>query len=668
MFTVETATLTFSYGTDSQTTVNVTAGDHKCHDDNRRSYYVCGNIPNGITKEDKIKPELFEGELQLHGRKANQRGQRSVSINLRHLPASNGATSSLSLRDPCPLYEGVCHTCKRSCFFLYRGTNEFRCDGSIMTKAERNRVKVTKDDLPFLIEMERFVDVTNRKIICVVLRRPVHELGNVWRYLRYISNRFVLLYTDETNKLRNLDVFQSNVCKNILPMEEESDTAAYCNFYSFKPKYVKAISAGLGVEAYNVDNEKYVMSPQAIGTRENFKVSVQQVNVPDGCKDITCSTGGQCIQSCQQIYTSNAYYCSNETISGIPRLHEATVRVESSIITDTIVLAGKREKDRHNLHTTATPSISTRSDETTASSLLFQSQDEDGSVFKKTLNTTTTPSISTRSDETTTNSQLFQSEEEESNVFDQTLLFSSFMPQNDEMEGKDEEIIHLTTAKVEQQGGISNATGGKSADDSTTGPYESGEMDDSYIKTTSEYSIMEGTHELSTFTSTYMEKKGEIQNDTVENSGVNSSTTRQPDRSEMNGNLTTSTTPYSTIGKGIHKQSTVATTDKATEGKIQSGNSADLSSTKGRQDIQEIRGSFIRSTTEVFTTGHYTTANMDVQRQEDEIPFLVKEHGKIDSTTKKWRRPFFYSNAATTRRAFFPLMITFLILNISSMF
>jgi hypothetical protein len=166
-------------------------------------------------------------------------------------------------------------------------------------------------------------------------------------------------------------------------------------------------------------------------------------------------------------------------------------------------------------------------------------------------------------------------------------------------------------------GGISNAT-----DDSTTAPNESGEMD---------------------------ETPGD------------SSTKGKTDISKLNGSLATSTSPYATIGEGIHEQYTVGTTDRATEGKKQSGSSADISSTKGQPDKQQIKGSFIPSTTEVITTYLYSTANLEVQRREDEIPSLVKEHGKIDSTTKKWRKPFFYSNAATTGSACFPSMITFLI-------
>jgi hypothetical protein len=537
MFTVESAILTFSYGTYSQTTVNVTAGDHICHN-HRPSKYVCGLLPNEITEHDTIIPELFEAELHLHGRNANQEGARSVNISLTHLPESNAKTSALSLRDPCLLYEGVCLKCRRSCHFLKKGMNAIRCDGKRMTRKVRKTLRViVDDDLPFLMEMERIVDVTNRKIICVVMMRPVHRLGNVWRYLRYIFNQFVLVYTDETNMVRHQDVLHSDVCKNILPMQEESDTATYCSSYSFKPMYVMAITGALGVQSYNVVGEKYVMSPQAIYTGEDFNVSVQHVNVPDGCKDINCSTGSQCIQSCQQIYSSNDYYCK-ETNSGMAILHEGTTHVQLPTTT-TIVLGGKSKAPR-----------------------------------------------------------------------------------------------------------------GKSADDSTTLPYESGEMDEKYK-----------TSEYYTSTTADMETNGKAQAGTGEKS-VNSSTTRQPDTSEMNGSLTTSTTPNATIGEGIHEQSSVGTTDRATEGKIQSGNSADISSTKGQPDKQQIKGSFIRSTTEVITTDYrYTTANLGVKRQEDEIPSLVKEQGKIHNTTKKLRKPFIYSNAASTRRACFPSIITFLILN-----
>jgi hypothetical protein len=569
MFTVESATLTFSYGKDS-TIATVPTGDHNCHGDKKPSNYVCGFIPNGITKYDKIKPKLFEAEIQFIGKHANQQGRRNVSINLGHLDVSSAETSSLSLRDPCSLYEGVCDNCTRSCYFLYRGMNVIECDGNRMTTKVRKSVSVIiKDELPYLMERERIVDVTNRKIICVVMKRPIHRLGNVWRYLRYISTSFIIVYIDETNKSHILNIFQSNACKNIKPMEKESDTASYCNFYTHKPKYVIGITAGLGVEAHNVRAEKYVMSPQNINIK-SMNVSLHQVNVPDACKDISCSPGSHCIQSCHQIYTGNAYYC-NTTNSGITRLHEATVRAQSlTTTTTTLVLAGKGENDRDNLHTT-TQSISPRSDETTTSSQLF-----------------------------------FLSEEEDGSVIDQRLLFSSFIPENDEMEGKDEEAITRTNANVEEKGGKSKAIGVKSSssddDDSTTGPHESGEMDENYTKS-----------EYSTFTYADVETKGKILGGKGENS-VNSSKTRQPDTSEINGSIIkTSTKTYSTVGKGMHKQSTVGTTNNVREGKRQRGNSADISSTKGH-------------------------------------------------------KPFFYSNAARTRRACFPLMNTFLILHMFRMF
>jgi len=218
---------------------------------------------------------------------------------------------------------------------------------------------------------------------------------------------------------------------------------------------------------------------------------------------------------------------------------------------------------------------------------------------------TTTQSISPRSDETTTSSQLFSlSEEEDGSVIDQRLLFSSFIPQNDEMDGKDEDAITRTNANVDEKGGKSKATGVKSSDDDTkTLPHESGEMDEN--KTKSEYSSFTNYADVET--------KGKILGVKGENS-LNSSKTRQPDTSEINGSsIKTSTKPYSTVGKGMHKQSTVGTTDKVREGKRQRGNSADISSTKGH-------------------------------------------------------KPFFYSNAARTRRACFPLMNTFLILHMFRMF
>jgi len=606
MFTVESAILTFSYGTYSQTTVNVTAGDHICHN-HRPSKYVCGLLPNEITEHDTIIPELFEAELHLHGRNANQEGARSVNISLTHLPESNAKTSALSLRDPCLLYEGVCLKCRRSCHFLIKGMNAIKCDGNRMTKKVRKTLRVIgDDDLPFLMEMERIVDVTNRKIICVVMMRPVHRLGNVWRYLRYIFNQFVLVYTDETNMVRHQDVLHSDVCKNILPMQEESDTATYCSSYSFKPMYVMAITGALGVQSYNVVGEKYVMSPQAIYTGEDFNVSVQHVNVPDGCKDINCSTGSQCIQSCQQIYSSNDYYCK-ETNSGMAILHEGTTHVQLPTTT-TIVLGGKSKAPRGK----------SADDSTT---LPYESGEMDENYKTSEYSTSTTADVETNS--------VITSLHEGTTHVQSPIITTTIVP-----------------------GGKSNATGGKSVDDSTTLPYESGEMDEKYK-----------TSEYYTSTTADMETNGKAQAGTGEKS-VNSSRTRQPDTSEMNGSLTTSTTPNATIGEGIHEQSSVGTTDRATEGKIQSGNSADISSTKGQPDKQQIKGSFIRSTTEVITTDYrYTTANLGVKRQEDEIPSLVKEQGKIHNTTKKLRKPFIYSNAASTRRACFPSIITFLILN-----
>jgi len=277
--------------------------------------------------------------------------------------------------------------------------NAIKCDGNRMTKKVRKTLRVIGDDaLPFLMEMERIVDVTNRKIICVVMRRPVYELGNVWRYLRYIFNQFVLVYTDETNMVRHLDVLQTDVCKNILPMEEESDTAAYCNSYSFKPMYVSSITGALGVEAYNVFREKYVMSPQAIYTGEDFNVSVQHLNVPDGCKDTNCSTGSQCIQSCQQIYSSNDYYCK-ETTTVMAILHEGTTHVELPTTT-TIFLGEKSNASRGKSadDSTTLPYVSGEMDENYETSEYYTSTTADvetngkaqGGTGEKSVNSSTT--------------------------------------------------------------------------------------------------------------------------------------------------------------------------------------------------------------------------------------------------------------------------------------
>ena len=296
-------TLAVLYKSNRQVVVNV--GNHPCHKKSQRD--LCGFIPGTVETSAFILPHL----LSRHVSTTNQTYDKEVDITI-NISGSYGETAALSLGNSCDLYKDQCPFCIESCSSVASRMGQLFCHGTSMNKmAKTNRHLDETMDMPFDINVMEVFAFTERRLFCVVLQRPVHKLGNVWRYMKILPKNMSVNYTDEESGAEySLSIPESDVCAPSLAMENLHDVDAFCASYITQPTYVVSLQGRIVISGYNLPEEIYTFEKSNVYISVGKTVSVRIENNP--CTQQTRCSFKSCRQTCRVLVAENSFTCIDE--------------------------------------------------------------------------------------------------------------------------------------------------------------------------------------------------------------------------------------------------------------------------------------------------------------------------------------------------------------------
>jgi len=294
-------TLAVLYKSNRQVVVNV--GNHPCHQKlSQRD--LCGYIPGTVETSAFILPHLLTGRVST----TNQTYDKEVEIPI-NISGSYGETAALSLGNSCDLYKDQCPYCIESCASVAGRMGELLCYGtSLNKKAKTNRHLDDTLDMPFEINVMEVFAFTERMLFCVVVQRPVHKLGNVWRYMKYLPKNMSVNYTDEESGAENsLSIPESDICVASLTMENLHDVDAFCTTYTTQPIYVVSLLGRMVISGYNLPEEIYTFEKSNVYIYVGKTVSVRIEDNP--CAQQTRCSFNSCRQTCRVLVAENSFTC-----------------------------------------------------------------------------------------------------------------------------------------------------------------------------------------------------------------------------------------------------------------------------------------------------------------------------------------------------------------------
>ena len=301
------STLTLGYGSKSAT---VKLGTHACHN-GTHLLDMCGYLPEDV--DETVQLTIIHVAANMHWVDpdfADVKGVQRYHQSLQELGSFEGKSSPVSLGDKCLLYKSKCSKCHQTCSAVRQGKSELSCNGHMISGDDVFLRRVgLGEDLSYQVNVESVVDITNRNILCVTLKRPSHELGNIWRNVKYVPAHLETVYSDENDERHILNSFQADICSDIYPMVMKNETTTFCTKYVIKPKTVIRIQGAIEIEGYNQVDKKYT-AIQERGFRRTFRTNPAQVVQVDVCSVQNVCDKEECQQSCHLMVTNNSYVCN----------------------------------------------------------------------------------------------------------------------------------------------------------------------------------------------------------------------------------------------------------------------------------------------------------------------------------------------------------------------
>lgn len=339
--------MTLSFKSNLHHTIEL--GNHACHAV-QSGNTVCGILPDDIDSSSFLIPEKIFGTMQIiHLPNRNDNDTEYADINIPITTfSSHGKTAALSLQDICQLHVDKCNICHTPCAVVMEDSGEVMCYGYTPT-LEETRVRLTPRDEEMLFDTD-LMNVTgvafpNRNVFCVVLKRPVHRLGNIFRFVQYSAEKTLVTYVDENGEGgQYLHLSDEEVCVGKLAMEKEEDIDAVCARYEVMPKLLKSFQGSLTIQGFNEKSQVYSFQ------KNNFHAWVNQPVIvkddQDPCREQNVCPPTECTQTCQALVTSNTYQCDQD---GRERYFVKSKASRVSKTTTTTTMLPSVEKTKSNL-------------------------------------------------------------------------------------------------------------------------------------------------------------------------------------------------------------------------------------------------------------------------------------------------------------------------------
>ena len=305
--------LTFSSSSNDRHTIQIEK--HSCHLYQNKNA-ICGYLPDDIDSSSFLQLHALSGTMQaIHFPYTGPNSVKSISIDTQISEFSSyGKTAALSMRNICDLHVDKCSHCRENCESVMEDRGELMCYGHAPTSKEKTERLIPRDiEMPFNIQVMNVTGVAfpQKKVFCVVLKRPIHALGNIFRYLQYIPVRTLITYVNEEDEGGQiLIVPNDNVCIGNLTMENEEESDAICAKYTLMPKFLNTFQGDLIIQGFNLRQKVYTFE------KKNFYVWVHQPVIIrydlDACKEQTDCLHSMCSQTCQNFVTNNNYKCEGD--------------------------------------------------------------------------------------------------------------------------------------------------------------------------------------------------------------------------------------------------------------------------------------------------------------------------------------------------------------------
>lgn len=317
---------------ESNSRSTIVLGNHPCHL-NEKTNAICGFIPDDVESSSYIRLGFILGSIQII--RIPYTGKDDIKLHRIHIPidsfSSHGKVASLSMKNICHLHIDKCENCQQSCESVMKDNGKLLCDGIIKNFTETSeRLVPRNEEMPFFVESMNVTGVAfpQIKVFCIVLKRPVHKLGNIFRYLRYIADKTMITYVDENQKGGQiLFVPNDEICIPNIAMENKNDIDAMCARYIVMPQYIFSFQGSLTIHGFNREEDIYTFSKSNFHLWVNKHVLVQ--DEADACVNKN--------NTCQSFVTGNGFICTENTTEHFFPFSNATNLSQN--VTDEIVSA-----------------------------------------------------------------------------------------------------------------------------------------------------------------------------------------------------------------------------------------------------------------------------------------------------------------------------------------
>lgn len=321
-------TLLVSYGSDTVDwkTTTLDVGNHACHN-GTPILDLCGYLPDDVDSTMTVKPIYLDTEMWwVDPDFPSVTGIISFHGSVVTLGEFKGQTSPVSLGDKCLLYKDKCTKCNEPCSSVRQGKGEVICDQRLLSGDEIfARYYNNNEEMPFLVAVDSVADITDRSMMCITLKRPLHDLGNIFQYLGYITSRLKVVYIDETGWRQVLHSSQAATCSDdVFPMKDVNETSTFCANYAIKPKKITSIRGTLEIQGYNRLDMKYSVVKRTRSTFFYKDFVPFKLDRPDACLIQDKCSENECSQTCNLMMKNNSYMCN-----GI--LHSLPITTHSEI-------------------------------------------------------------------------------------------------------------------------------------------------------------------------------------------------------------------------------------------------------------------------------------------------------------------------------------------------
>ena len=313
IFSPKTLQMSFSFNSTAHQTIPI--GNHPCGVYQNENA-MCGFLPDSIESSSFLQLDALFGLIQVvHFSYTNPNNVELYSIHNKIGKFSSfGKIAALSMKNICNLHVDKCNECHESCESVMEDNGKLLCYGQTPTRKEKTERHIPRnEEMPFNIKLMNVTGVAfpRRKVFCVVVKRPVHNLGNIFRFLRYIPDRTLVTYVNEKDESGQvLVVPNDNVCIGSKAMENDEETDAICAKYTLMPKHLKTFQGALIIQGFNQEQHVYTFE------KTNFYAWVEQPVIirddVDPCIEQTDCLHSMCSQTCQSFVTNNNYTCEGE--------------------------------------------------------------------------------------------------------------------------------------------------------------------------------------------------------------------------------------------------------------------------------------------------------------------------------------------------------------------